>query len=271
MFWNRMGYKLSLNNPKTFSEKLQWLKLYDRNPDYTNMVDKYEVKSYVSKVIGDEYIIPTLGVWDSPKSIDWDSLPSSFVLKTTHDGGGCGVVIVKDKNSIDKRSAIAKLEMSLKENVYKLYAEWPYKNVKKRVIAEKYIEDNQGDSNELMDYKFFCFNGHPRYCQVISGRNSNMSIDFFDMNWCHQPFHEPKFFPFSNQTISKPKKLSEMIELSEKLSKDHPFLRVDFFQVNGKVYFGELTFYPTSGMGGFSPEQWDVKFGDMIELPLKMS
>lgn len=267
MFRNRLGYKLNLDDPKTFSEKLQWLKLNYRHPIHTKMVDKYEAKKLVSGIIGEQHIIPTIGIWDTPEEIVWDSLPDRFVLKTTHGGGGCGVVVVNNKLKVDREEVVKKLNNSLKLDVYDKFIEWPYKNVKKRIIAEQYIEDTSCKNNDLRDYKFFCFNGEPKYCQVISGRKEKMAIDFFDLEWNHQPFHEPYFFPFSENAIEKPECYQEMIELAKELSKGFPFLRVDFYQVNGNVYFGELTFFPTSGMGGFSPDEWDRKFGDMITLP----
>lgn len=262
-----MGKRLDLKNPKTFSEKLQWLKLYNRKPEYTMMVDKYAVKEYVAEKIGKEYVIPTLGVWDSVEDIDWDSLPQQFVLKTTHAGGGNGVVICKDKTTFDKDKAISKLSNSMKNNPYYTLREWPYKNVQPRIIAEQYIEIEGQD--DLPDYKFFCFNGEPKYCQVIAGRNDVMTIDFYDKNWNHQPFHEPKDYPFSEQGHSKPTCFDEMWILATKLSNGLPFLRVDFYEVNNKIKFGELTFFPTSGVGGFDPKEWDYTFGSWIELPNK--
>lgn len=262
LFRYTMGRELNLQNPQTFSEKLQWLKLYNRKPEYTRMVDKYAVKEYVANIIGEEYIIPTLGVWDKFDDIDFDSLPNQFVLKTTHGGGSTGVVICKDKSAFDKKRAKSRLEKSLKSDIYISLREWPYKNVKKHIIAEHFLIGN--NQNDLPDYKFFCFNGEPQYCQVISGRNSITTIDWYDKNWIHQPFHEPKNYPFSKKEHSKPSCFNEMLVLAGKLSQGHPFLRVDFYEVNNKIKFGELTFFPTSGMGGFEPEKWDYEFGKMI-------
>ena len=260
-----MGRRLNLKKPQTFSEKMQWLKLYNRKPEYTKMVDKYAVKEYVAEKIGAKYIIPTLGVWDSVDDIDWESLPQQFVLKTTHAGGGNGVVICKDKTTFDKNKAIAKLGNSMKSNPYYTLREWPYKNVKKRIIAEQFI-DVKGHQ-DLPDYKFFCFNGVPKYCQVIAGRETGVTtIDWYDKDWVHQPFHEPKDYPFSKQGHSKPACFDEMWILAAKLSSGQPFLRVDFYEVNNKIKFGELTFSPTSGMGGFDPEEWDYKFGSWVKL-----
>ena len=261
----KMGSKLNLKNPQTFSEKLQWLKLYDRKPEYTTMVDKVKVKDYVAERIGLEYIIPTIRVWNTPEEIDFDSLPNQFVLKCNHNSGG--LFICKDKTKITKKKwhgVLSGLRKSLKYNYYMLGREWPYKNVERKILAEKYImDDSEGD---LKDYKFFCFNGIAKFCQVISGRSSKMSVDFFDKEWRHQPFHEPRTYPFSNDIIEKPMHLEKMWEMAEKLADGNPFSRIDFYEVCGKVYFGEITFFPTNGMGGFDPVEWDYKFGEWINL-----
>ena len=278
----KMGHRLDLKNPQTFTEKLQWLKLYNRKPEYTKMVDKYAVKEYVANIIGEEYIIPTLGVWDKPEDIDWDSLPNQFVLKTTHGGGGGGVVICKDKATFNKTTAIAKLKESLASDIYSGLREWPYKNVPKRIIAEKFMApekspDSVLKSSELLDYKFFCFDGEPKYCQVIRDRHTKETIDFYDMDWNHQEF--VGLLPQSNladsisnglTSVARPKNLEEMKEICRKLSKDIPFVRVDLYVIDDKNYFGELTLYPASGMGVFTPEEWNGKLGDMLTLPNAM-
>ncbi len=265
LFKLRMGKELNLDNPLTFSEKLQWLKLNNRQPIMCDMVDKVEAKKYVTSLIGEEYIIPTLGVYNSVDEIDFEALPKQFVLKCTHDSGG--LVVCKDKSKLDSKSAKKKLAKSLKSNYYYQNREWPYLNVKPRIIAEQYMEDESG--YELKDYKFFCFNGDPKCCQVIAGRSDVMSVDFFDENWNHLPFHEPRVYPFSPVIVSRPQYYEIMWELARKLSANQPFLRVDFYNINGQIYFGELTFFPTSGMGGFDPEEWDYTFGSWIELPNK--
>lgn len=259
-----MGKKLNLKNPQTFSEKLQWLKLYDRRPEYTTMVDKYAVKDYVAGIIGSEYIIPTLGIWNNPEDIEWDKLPNQFVLKTTHGGGSLGVVICKDKRSFDRTKAINTLKANMHSD-WRIQMEWPYKNVPHRIIAEKYIAPAP-DTKDLPDYKFFCFSGEPHYCQVISGRNETMSIDFFDRNWNHQPFHEPHNYPFAEVEPRKPSCFEKMWDMAEKLAQGKAFSRIDFYQVKDKVYFGEITFFPTSGIGGFEPEEWDRYLGNLIDL-----
>jgi len=262
-----LGKKLDLKNPQTFTEKLQWLKLYDRKPEYPMMVDKYEVKDYVAKQIGQEYIIPTLGVWDHFDDIDFESLPNQFVLKATHDSGS--VVICKDKVTFDYKTAKSKLEKSLKYNFYFTGREWPYKSVKPRIIAEQYLEE--ANSIELRDYKFYCFNGCPKFCQVISDRSTNECIDFFDMEWIHQEFNGLAVGrPFDKfpTPIPKPIHFEKMKEISEKLSTQIPFLRVDFYCVDGKLFFGELTFYPASGIGNFTPDDWNYKMGELLVLKL---
>lgn len=259
------GKHLNLREPKTFSEKLQWLKLHDRRPEYTKMVDKISAKEYVSNIIGQDYIIRLLGVWDNPEDVNWASLPDQFVIKTNHSGGHTGVVICKDKSSFDHTSAIKKLKASLKRDVYHDLREWPYKNVERKVFAEEYIKPNP-ESGDMPDYKFFCFNGEPKYCQVISGRDTNMCIDFFDQEWNHQPFHEPKHYPFASIEPQKPKHFEKMWSMAKLLAYGKAFCRIDFYDVNDKVYFGEITFYPTSGMGGFAPEEYDSKIGELIDL-----
>ncbi len=259
----KMGKKLDLKNPKTFSEKLQWLKLYNRQPEYTMMVDKSTVKDYVAGIIGEKYIIPTIGVWDKPEDIEWDRLPNQFVLKTTHGGGSSGVVICKDKDTFDRQQAIIKLKKSFKQDIYRSLREWPYKNVPRRILAEQYIEPDSV-TNDLPDYKFFCFNGQPQYCQVISGRNDKECVDFFDINWVHQPFHEPRYLPFADGCLKKPNQYEKMWKLAESLAEGKPFSRIDFFNVRDVVYFGEITFFPTSGFGGFDPQSYDELFGGMI-------
>lgn len=260
-----MNQKLNLKEPKTFNEKLQWLKLYDRKPEYTKMVDKYEAKKYVANIIGKKYIIPTLGVWDKFEDIEFDKLPKQFVLKPTHTSGN--VFICKDKEKINYKQLRKMINKWLKRDYYLVHREWPYKNIKPKIIAEQYMVDDSG--MKLKDYKFFCFNGIAQTILVCSNRNGSFkNTNFYDINWNLQPFTREKH-KNSNEQIKKPKNLDEMITVAEKLSKDIPFVRVDLYEINGKVYFGELTFYPSSGFEGFEPEEWDKKLGDMLELPTK--
>lgn len=259
-----MGRKLDLKNPVTFNEKLQWLKLYNRRPEYTMMVDKYAVKQYIANKIGEQYVIPTLGVWNSVESIEWDSLPNQFVLKTTHGGGGCGVVICKDKSTFDKEAAKIKLQKSLDSDIYVNYREWPYKGVPKRIIAERYMTNG---GNELEDYKIHNFNGKPKLILVCKNRfeKSPMVDDFYSTDWQLLDIRRPGH-PNSSVPQEVPKELELMLSLAELLSKDIPFLRTDFYTIQGKVYFGELTFFPAAGMSKFDPEEWDEILGDWLLL-----
>lgn len=260
-----MGQKLNLKDPKTFNEKLQWLKLYNRKPEYTTMVDKYAVKAYVASKIGKEYIIPTLGIWDKPDEIDWNSLPNQFVLKTTHGGGGGGVVICKEKSSFDIESAKKKLKRSLKSDIYLSYREWPYKDVQKRIIAEQFMTDG-GYDEQLRDYKFFCFNGKVRCLKVDFDRFTNHFANYYDRTGALLPFGEASYPPNNNKAFKLPTNFEQMIVLAEKISVNIPFLRVDLYNSNDKIYFGELTFFPAAGMGKFVPEEWDIKLGKWINL-----
>lgn len=258
----RMGKSLNLENPITFNEKLQWLKLYDHKPIYTTMVDKYEAKKYVAKIIGDEYIIPTYGVWDNFDDIDFDSLPKQFVLKCTHDSGG--LVICKDKNTFDKFGAKKKIMRSLKRNYFYMHREWPYKNVKPRIIAEKFMEDSM--LQELRDYKFFCFGGKVKCYKVDFDRFVDHHANYYDKESNLLRFGEVVCPPQFDKSIEMPATLRKMEEFAELLSKDIPFLRVDFYDVRGNIYFGELTFYPASGMGKFTEDQWDSVLGSWIKI-----
>lgn len=259
-----IGKKLNLENPQTYNEKLQWLKINDRKDIYTEMVDKHLVKDYVKKIIGEEYIIPTLGVWDSFDEINFEKLPEQFVLKCTHDSGG--LIICTDKNKLDKVKAKKKLEKCLKINYYKRFREWPYKNVKPRIIAEKYMVDESG--TELKDYKFFCFDGKVKAMFIATDRsdpNTETKFDFFDRDFNHLPFINGH--PNSDKKIKKPESFEKMIELAEKLSVGMPQVRIDFYDIYGQVYFGEITFFHWSGTKPFEPEEWDYTFGSWIELP----
>lgn len=260
----RMGKKLNLDHPKTFNEKLQWLKLHDRKPEYTTMVDKFEVKKYVADRIGEQYVIPTLGVWERFDDIDFDKLPNQFVLKCTHDSGG--LVICRDKDSLNIDQARKKIESSLKSNFYWVGREWPYKNVNPRIIAEAYMEDE--NDRELRDYKFFAFDGVVKALLIVTDRGDtsvDTKFDFFDMDFNHLDFTNGH--PNAQTPPHKPETFEEMKGLAEKLSQGIPQVRVDFYEVNGKVYFGELTFAHWSGMKPFEPEIWDEKFGEFIKLP----
>lgn len=259
-----MDYPLDLDHPKTFSEKLQWLKLYDRRPEYTRMVDKVETKKYVAEMIGEQYIIPTLGVWENSEDIDFKTLPNQFVLKCNHNSGR-GMYVCKDKLEMDVAKVRKELSKGLQGDYYFKGREWPYKNVKRLILAEKYLTEGEG---ELTDYKFFCFGGEPKYCQVIKDRHTKETIDFFDMEWNRQNFIGLNSAAVPAAVIpAKPKRLMKMQEIAKVLSKDIPFLRVDLYEVQGKVYFGEITFFPLSGFGYFIPREWDYTLGSCVVLP----
>ena len=267
IYYLEMGKKLNLKNPETFTEKLQWLKLYDRRLKYTKMVDKVTVKEYVTSVIGEEYVIPTLGVWDRVEDIEWEKLPDKFVIKTSNGGGSSGVFICNDKSNFDIKSVTKKLCRALKSNIYRQYREWPYKNIQPRVIAETLLEDKNSEEEKLADYKFYCFNGVPVYCQVIRDRGSKETIDFYDMQWKHMSFVGLTSGVKNGVTpVVKPVCLGNMVKLCRKLSEGIPFSRIDLYVANNKEYFGEITFYPASGLGTFRPEKWNVKLGDLLKL-----
>lgn len=267
IYHNVFGHRINLTNPQTYNEKLQWLKLYNRNPLYTKLVDKFAVKEWVAERIGKAHVIPTLGVWDSFDEIDFASLPEQFVLKTTHGGGNSGVVICRDKSCFDYSSAKVKLTASLKANTYIVSREWPYKDVPRRIIAERYVSPD-ARTNDLPDYKFFCFDGKVKALFVGTERQKkgeDVKFDFFDADFNPLPFRQghdhAKVLP------AKPHDFDRMKELAERLSAGFPHVRVDFYDVNDTIFFGELTFYHFGGMMPFEPDEWDYKFGEWLTLP----
>ncbi len=259
------GYWMDFDNPRTFQEKLQWLKVNDKNDRYSQMVDKVGAKDYVANLVGEEYIIPTLAVYNSVEEIDFESLPNQFVLKTTHDSQSA--IICVDKSNFDKINALKRFKKKLKTQYYWLSREYPYRDVKPRILAEKYM--GELGAKDMVDYKFFCFNGQPKYCQVIKDRSTQETIDFFDENWQHQEFYG--LTPGIKQSlvsIPKPKNYDKMLEIAQVLSQDIPFVRVDLYNVNGKIYFGEMTFFPNGGFGTFTPKEWNLKLGDMLDISM---
>lgn len=264
-FFIKLGHKLNIVSPQTYNEKLQWLKLYNRKPEYSKMVDKYEAKKYVGDIIGEEHIIPTIGLYNSVEEIPWDSLPNQFVLKCTHDSGG--IVICKDKSCLNIKQAKEKLAKGLSKTYFYQNREWPYKNVKPRIICEEYMVDESG--YELKDYKWFCFDGEVKALFIATDRgnpNEDTKFDFYDSEYNHLPFTNGH--PNATREIKKPVGFDKMKEIASKLSKDIPHVRVDLYDINGKIYFGEMTFFHWSGMVPFDPEEWDYKFGKWIKLPL---
>ncbi len=263
VFKERMGYELNLETPQTFNEKLQWLKLYNHDPLYTTMVDKYAVKQYVAEKIGKEYVIPTLGVWNRFDDIDFNKLPNQFVLKCTHDSGG--LVICKDKSKLNVKKASQIINKSLSRNFYYAGFEWPYKNVKPRIIAEQFMEDETG---ELKDYKVFNFNGEPRIIEVDYNRFKGHLRNLYNTEW--ERIDAIIEYPTDpSRNISKPEVLNHLLELSRKLSLGIPFLRTDFYIVDNKVFFGELTFFHGCGFENIQPKSFDKQMGDWIVLPIR--
>lgn len=267
----RLGRFPKLKNPQTFNEKLQWLKIHNRKELHTKLVDKYEAKKFVEKVLGKEYIIKTLGIWDRFEDIDFEKLPDKFVLKCTHDSGGG--IICRDKGSLDVEAARLKLEKSLKTNYYWGEREWPYKNVPPRILAEEYMDDYEEDDinygHGLTDYKFFIFNNIPKMLYVSRGleNHSTAQISFFDLKGNKLPFKRKDYNSIAGN-IKMPATMPEMIKIAEKLAVivDAPFLRIDLYEIRGKIYFSEFTFFPCAGMIPFEPEKWDKKLGAMIKL-----
>lgn len=265
----RLGRRLDLKSPKSFNEKLQWLKLYDRKPDYTTMVDKVEAKKYTASIIGEDYIIPTLGVWDRFDDIDFDTLPNQFVLKCSHDSGG--LVFCKDKKSFDKAAAKEKIEQCLKHEYYRHGREWPYKNVKPRILAESFLETS--DPMGITDYKFFCFNGKPKILYISRGleNHATAEISFYDLQGQELPFHREDFKPYHNAVL--PANFEQMKEIAARMAKkiSSPFVRIDLYSIHQKVYFSEITFSPCSGFVPFEPKEWDETLGSWINLPKKQT
>lgn len=261
-YFLRFKKRCNLKNPQTFNEKLQWLKLYDQRDEHTIMVDKYAMKEYVTKIVGPGHVVPVLGVWDRVEDIDFESLPNCFVLKVTHDCGG--LVICKDKKNLAIAAAKAKLSAALKSDYYIRYREWPYKNVRPRIFAEAYMEDESGV--ELKDYKVFNFNGVPYCIQVDFDRFVSHKKNIYSTDWRYMELAY-NFPTYPEHQIPRPEGLEKMLEIAAALSKEESFVRTDFYVVNGHVYVGEITFFPVSGYGRFFPEEYDLQFGSRIQLP----
>lgn len=268
MYYVKLGKKCNLKNPQTFDEKLNYLKLNDRNPKYSQLADKYLVRDYVAKIIGEDYLIPLLGVWENPNDISFDTLPEQFVLKCNHDSAS--VIICKDKSGkygepFDCKAAVEKLAASLRINYYYASREWPYKDIKPVVIAEQYMEDESG--TELKDYKIYCFNGKPHLIQVDFGRFVHHERNLYDIEWNYidKQIEYPKN---PGHQITKPAGLGKMLELAQKLAEDigSPSIRIDFYDINGKIYFGEITFYQEGGFAKFEPEEYGLELGKAIAL-----
>lgn len=263
LFYYQVGYKPNLDNPQSYNEKIQWLKLNDHNPLYTKLVDKVDAKDYVAKVLGSyDNIIPTIAVYERVEDIDFDKLPNQFVLKCSHDSGT--VFVCDDKTKFDKEKCFSRLRERLNFNYFYGNREWPYKDVPHRIICEQYMSDGSGKG--LVDYKFFCFDGVPKMVYVGSARVGSQELDHFDMDFNLLPFE--RYFHHAKETPTKPKNFDEMRKIAEKLSKGFSHVRVDLYDINGKIYFGELTFHPGAGFRPFYPVEWDYKVGEWLHLPI---
>lgn len=260
-----LGEKLNLRNPVTFNEKLQWLKLYDRNPLYTQLVDKYRVREYIAKKLGEEHLIPLLWVGDDPDDIDFNTLPSQFVLKCNHNSGR-GMCVCCDKSKLDYASVRNELRKGLKENFFLTSREWPYKNVARKIICEQYMTDDSGNEG-LTDYKFFCFDGVAKIMYISNDFCKEPRTDFFDMEFNHLPIRMKD--PPADISPQKPEHFEEMKQFAEILSEGIPHLRVDFYLIRGKIYVGELTFYHSAGFTRITPDEWNLRMGSWIKLPQK--
>ena len=267
LFYLHMGRKLDLKNPKTLNEKMQWLKLYDRRPEYKCMVNKITAKDYAVKMLGSEYVVPLLGVWDKPEDIDFDSLPDKFVLKTNHSGGNTGVIVCKDKSKLNKQDAINKLNKSLRSDISVSLREWVYEGMKKQVFAEALLESSTGD---IDDYKFYCFDGYADAVLVCIDRQiGEPKFYFFDENWQLKRHNKRGKEAPADFTLPRPENLDEMFRIARLLSKGIPHLRVDLYNVDGKIYFGETTFFTASGFDANRLPEADLYFGNLTKLPEK--
>ncbi len=260
---NSFEESIDLDNPRRFNEKLQWLKLNFRKPVMTTIVDKYEVKSYVANLIGEEHVIPTLSVFDNVEQINVDELPNQFVMKTTAGGGGKQVFCCRDKRTCDFEQILRDFKQNLRKNAYYPGREWPYRNVRNRILIERLIGDK-----EIEDFKFFCFNGDPKFFKIDFNRNSGHRANYYNLNGDILSLGEYICPPDLTKHHELPKNFDKMIEICRKLSKSFPFVRVDLYNLDGKIYFGEMTFYPASGFGRYTIDEWDFKIGDMLTLPL---
>ena len=256
---------LDLENPLLFNEKLQWLKLYNRKPEFVQMVDKNTVKDYVAERIGEDHIIPTLGIYDKFEDIDFDKLPEKFVIKCTHDSAS--TFVCSDRRTFDFKKTKKRINKCLKRHYYMLGREWPYKYVEPKIIIEKFMVDESG--TELKDYKFFCFNGKVKCFSVDFNRFTDHRANYYSPDFELLDIGKKLCPPDPTQKLNKPEHLEEMITIAEKLSSGHPFLRVDLYNINGHIYFGELTFYPASGFSPFLSDEQDRMLGDWLILPDK--
>jgi hypothetical protein len=264
-FKNHFGYDLDLNNPKTFSEKMQWLRIYDNTPLKTRLADKYLVREWVKEKIGAEYLMPLLGVYENFNEIDFDKLPNRFFIQCNH---GCGYnITVKDKSALNIQEAGGKINRWMSENFAYQYGELHYKDIKRKIVVSKYLENMDDD---IYDYKYFCFNGKPKYILYVRDRKSGILRNaFYDLDWNKQEF----IYAVANkieryeQNIDPPKNFEKMTEIAKILAKEFIHVRIDFYNIDGKIYFGEMTFTTAVGHLHFKPKEWDLKLGEMMKLP----
>ena len=267
MYRHKMNKKVVLANDNSdlslYTEKVQWLKLYDRQPEHTDMVDKYNVRKFIAQTIGEEYLIPNYGVWDKFDDIPFDSLPDQFVLKCTHDSASR--VLCKDKKNFNIEKARKHFNKCLSRNYFWRSRQWAYKNIKPRIIAEEFMKDKSSD--DLMDYKIFCFDGEPKVIQVDFDRFTSHKVNFYSTEWEFLPVKIQKYANDPAAAIKKPDCLEQLLFLARKLSSGKIHMRVDLYVINEKIYFGELTFYPDGGFGSFDKPEWDIMFGNWLALP----
>ena len=258
------GRRLNLDPPMTFNEKIQWLKLHDRNPLYKHLVDKLAVRDYVNSIVGESYLVPLIGVWKKPEDIDFANLPNQFVLKTTHDSGG--VLLCHDKKRFDVPGAIDMLNQHLDQDFSEFGKEWAYHDIPRCIIAEQMLGGS--DAGAPLDYKFMCFNGTVKCTFVCSERRSEsgLKVTFYDRNWVPLPFQ--RHYPSSSIPIPRPANYQEMADIAVKLSGAIPFCRIDLYEINGRIFFGEVTLYPGGGFERFEPEEWDATLGSWLKLPV---
>lgn len=264
----RMGRSIDIDNPRSYNEKLQWLKLYNRRPEQHLRVDKLAVKDIVAREIGSEYVIPTLGSWERAADIDFDSLPQRFVLKTNQGWGGKGVIVCRDKAALDRRKAVKLMDKWLHKSNFPTLREWPYKDIRPRVMAEELLEEEGSDS--LTDYKFFCFNGRAEYVMLCKGRmpgRKKPRYYYFDREWRFHPFNKVDSELPADFTLPKPERFEEMLAIADRLCRDEIHVRVDLYYVNGRIYFGEITYFNSSGYDTDISESTNIHFGELIHLP----
>lgn len=262
VFRIQMGRSLPLDNPVKFNDKLQWLKIHNRQPLQHTLVDKIAVKEHIARMIGEEYVIPTLGVWDDPAQIDFDALPEKFVIKANHSGGNLGVAVCNDREAFDRAGAVGKLRKAMRKSAWTDWREWPYKGITPRVFAEEYIGENP------TDYKFFCFNGKVDSVMLcIDREKGDPKFYFFDEDWRLRRYNIRGKAAPADFTLPAPEGIDKMFDLARRLSEGHPFARVDLYNVDGRIYFGEITFYPDGGFDSNLLEETDLYFGSLLALP----